>query len=84
MLHTPSAPPPQAPDNVAAPEGGGGGNRRGSGAGGAAHQGSIHAGLATAPLQAPLGARFPQPMAPAPPRHLASPANPAAMPVWVS
>ena len=50
------------------------------GAGGAAHQGSIPAGLAPpAPLWAPLGTGCPHPMAPAHPGDLAAPAHPAAM-----
>ena len=49
------------------------------GAGGAAHQGSILAGLA--PLWAPLGADCPHPMAPAHPGDMAAPAYRAAMAV---
>ena len=50
------------------------------GAGGAAQQGSIPAGLAPlAPLWAPLGAGFQHLMAPAHPGDLAAPADPAAM-----
>ena len=50
------------------------------GAGGAAQQGSIPAGLAPlAPLWAPLGTGSPHPMAPAHPGDLAAPADPAAM-----
>ena len=52
------------------------------GAGGAAQQGSIPAGLApVAPLWAPLGAGSPHPMAPAHPGDLASTADPAAVPM---
>ena len=50
-------------------------------ASGAGHQESIPAGLANAPLWAPLGAGSPYPMALAPPADLAAPADPAAMPV---
>ena len=52
------------------------------GAGGAAQQGSIPAGLAPlAPLWAPLGTGSPYPMDPAHPGDLAAPADPAAMPM---
>ena len=50
------------------------------GAGGAAQQGSIPAGLAPlAPLWAPLGMGSPHPMAPAHPGDLAATADPAAV-----
>ena len=61
------------------PKGGTVANRCGPGLGHAALQGSIPAGLATAPLWAPLGAGSPDPLAPAPARVLAAPADPAAM-----
>ena len=52
------------------------------GAGGAAQQGSIPAGLAPmASLWAPLGAGSPHPMAPAHPGDLAAPTDPASMPM---
>ena len=52
------------------------------GAGGAAQQGSIPAGLSPlAPLWAPLGTGSPHPMAPAHPEDLAATADPAAVPV---
>ena len=76
---TPSAPPSQAADNVGAPEGKEEAADAAPGAGGAAHQGSIPAGLA--PLWASLGAGSPRPMAPAHPGDLAGPADPTAMPV---
>ena len=76
-----SAPPPQAPDNAAALEGPEETADAAPAAGRADHQGSILAGLATAPLWAPLGAGSPHPMARAPLRDLAAPADPAAMPV---
>ena len=50
----------------------------GPGDGGAAHQESIRAGLAAAPLWAPAGAGSLDPLAPAPPRDLGAPADPAA------
>ena len=72
-------PPPQAAGHAEGEE-----EARGAapGAGGAAQQGFIPAGLASlAPLWAPLGAGSPHPMAPAQPGDLASPAGPAAMPM---
>ena len=80
LWHAPYAQPPpyQAPDNVASPERGEGAADAVPGAGGAAQQESISAGLS--PLWAPLGAGSPQPMAPAPHGDLAAPAEPAAMP----
>ena len=52
------------------------------GTGGAAKQGSIHAGLAPlAPVWALLGKGSPHPMAPAHPGALAASADPAAMPM---
>ena len=60
----------------------GGGTRSGPGAGGAAQQRSIPAGLAPlAPVWALLGVGSPQPMAPAHPGELAAQAGPAAMPM---
>ena len=81
--HAPYAQPPpsQAPDNVADAEGNGEAANAVPGAGSAAYQGFNPAGLAAAPLWAPLGAGSPHPMAPAPPGDLAAPADPAAMPV---
>ena len=82
--HAPYAqrPPIQAAGHAAAPEDEKEAPRAAPGAGGAAHQGSIPAGLAPlAPLWAPLGAGYPHPMAPAHPRDLAAPADPAATPI---
>ena len=69
----------QAPDNAAAPEGGKEAAHAAPGAGGAAHQGSISTGLATAPPWAPLGPGSPHPMPQEPSGDLAAPAYPAAM-----
>ena len=86
LWHAPYAqrPPSQAPDKVAAAEAGEEATDAAPGDGGAAHQRSITARLATAPLGAPLGAVSPLPMAPAPPGNLAPPADPAAKPVRVT
>ena len=81
LFHAPYTPPSQAPDNAAAPEGGEEAGDAVLGAGGAAHQGSIYAGLATAPLWALLGAGSPHPLDPAPAGDLAAPTDPAAMPL---
>ena len=79
MPRTPGAPRPKRPATQRArrrrPE-------QPQGAGSAAQQGSIPAGLAPlAPPWAPLGAGSPHPMAPAHPGDLAAPADPAAMPM---
>ena len=77
--HAPCAwrPPPQAAGHTEGEEEAPG---AAPGAGGAAQQGSIPAGLAPlAPLWAPLGAGSPHPMAPGHPGDLAAPADPAAM-----
>ena len=81
--HAPYAQRPalQAPDNAASPEEGEEAADAVPGAGVAAHEGSIPAGLAIAPLWAPLVASSPHPLAPAPSGDLADPADPAAMPV---
>ena len=72
-------PPPQAADHAEGDEEAPGGA---PGTGGAAQQGSVPAGQAPlAPLWAPLGTGSPQSMAPAHPRALAAPADPAAMPM---
>ena len=71
-------PPPKAAGHAAAPGEEGEASNAAPGASGAAHQGSIPAGLA--PLWPPLGAGSPHPMAPAHPGDLAAPADPAAMP----
>ena len=79
--HAPYArrPPPQAAGHA---EGEEEAPRAAPGAGGAAQQGSIPAGLAPlASLWAPLGAGSPQSMAPDHPGDLAAPADPAAMPM---
>ena len=79
--HAPYArrPPPQAAGHAEGEEEAPG---AAPGAGGAAQQGSIPAGLAPlAPLWAPLGTGSPHPMAPAHPGDLAAPADPAAMPM---
>ena len=61
-------------------EGEGEAPRAAPGAGGAAQQGFIPAGLAPLPpLWGPLGTGAPHPMAPAHPGHLAAPADPAAL-----
>ena len=81
LWHAPYArrPPPQAAGHA---EGEEEAPRAAPGAGGAAQQGSIPAGLAPlAPLGAPLRAGSPHPMAPAHPGDLAAPADPAAMPM---
>ena len=75
----PAPPPPQAVGHVAAPGEEEEVSNAATGAGGAAHRGSIPAGLA--PLWAPVGAGSPQPTAPAHPEDLAAPADPASMPV---
>ena len=72
-------PPPQAAGHMEGEEEAPG---AAPGAGSAAQQGSIPAGLAAlAPLWAPLGAGSPHPMAPAHPGDLAAPADPAATPM---
>ena len=79
--HAPYArrPPPKA---VGHAEGEEEAPRASPGAGGAAQQGSIPAGLAPlAPLWAPLRTGSPLPMAPAHPGDLAAPADPATMPM---
>ena len=72
-------PHPQAAGHVAAPGEEEEAADAAPGAGGAAQQRSIPAGLA--PLWARLGASSPHPMARANPGDLAAPADPAAMPV---
>ena len=82
--HAPYArrPPPQAAGNA---EGEEEAPRAAPGAGGAAEQRSIPAGLAPlTPLWAPLGAGSPHPMAPAHPGDLAAPEDSEAMPMWDS
>ena len=75
-------PPPQAASHAAAPGDDKEASRAAPGAGSAAHQGSVHAGLAPlAPLWAPLGAGSPHTMAPAHLGDLAAPADPAATPI---
>ena len=75
-------PPLQAAGHTAAPEDEEEVPRAAPGAGGAAHQGSVSAGLAPlAPLWTPLGAGSPHPMAPAHPGDLAAPVDPAAAPL---
>ena len=85
------APPPPAPSDAAAPEGGEAAAAAlpeeglpladaNPGDGNVASQGSIPAGLAAAPLWAPLGVGSPHPLAPPSPRDLAAPADPAALP----
>ena len=91
LLPTPPPPPPGARQRGGTrggrgcsrcpPKGGTTADRDGPGVGGAAHQGSIPAGLATTPLWPPLGAATPEPLAPAPPGHLAALADPATMPL---
>ena len=79
--HAPYArrPPPQAAGHA---QGGEEAPGAAPGAGGAAQQGSIPAGLAPlAPLWAPLGTGSPHPMAPAHPGDLAATADPAAVPM---
>ena len=77
-----SRPPPQAAGHALAPEDEEEAPGAALGAGGAAQQGSIPAGLAPlAPLWAPLGAGSPHPMSPAHPGDLATPADPSAMPI---
>ena len=79
--HAPYArrPPPQAANHADGDEGAPG---AAPGAGGAAQQGSIPAGLAPlAPLWALLGTGSEHPMAPAHPEDPAAPADPAAMPM---
>ena len=79
--HAPYArcPPPQAAGHAEGEEEAPG---AAPGAGGAAQQGSVHAGLARlAPLWAPLGTGSPHPMAPAHPGDLAATADPAAVPM---
>ena len=81
LWHAPYArrPPPQAAGHAEGEEEAPG---AAPGAGGAAQQGSIPAGLAPlATLWAPLGAGSPHPMAQAHPGDLAAPADPAAMPM---
>ena len=77
--HAPYArrPPPQAAGHTNGEEEA---PRAAPGAGGAAQQGSIPAGLAPlAPLWAPLGAGSPHPMAPSHQGDLAAPVDPAAI-----
>ena len=79
--HAPYAwrPPPQAAGHAEGEEEAPG---AAPGAGGAAQQGSIPAGLAPlAPLWAPLGMGSPHPIPPAHPRDLAATADPAAVPM---
>ena len=77
----PAPPPPKAAGHATASREEEEASHAASGAGSAAHQGFMPAGLAAlATLWAPLGASSPHPMAQAHPGYLAAPADPTATP----